>query len=251
MPGVKLQLIKQRDRYASVSAASNHEREVDEIMTSDIGDDPSFINQVHLVSPTFKTISIHKMLNDVLRVPETGNADRWSVFHSEYAWRLQHVNICTFLKYLWYEQLLNQSGMVRPTICKSRLDRYARGILSNLDTTSCRDPVDLANIVNHIAYRFRDDIEAIVTSSVDAFTDRYELREAFRLFLGMTHDGRSGPVSKARRDRLCHLEQDKARQFPVRQYSNQGTADYPRPNYRLLRRVHRSEMRRSRVLPSA
>ncbi len=179
LPAVKLQLIKQRDRYAPVSAASNHEREVDEILTSAIGDDPSFINQVHLSRRHSRPFPSTRCWNDVVCIPETCNADRWSGFHSEYARRLQHVNICTFLKYLWYEQLLNQSGMARPTICKTRLDRYARGILSNLDTASCRDPDDVANIVNHIAFRFRDDIEAIVTSSVDAFTDTYELARRF------------------------------------------------------------------------
>jgi len=179
-PCVRLKMIKERDTFISFNTTSNFEKQFDNMMTKLLrkNKDPSMINSVYIVNPTFKSLSIHKMLNNIVYLQENGCAKQWSGFNIQYLQKIQFMNVKTFFEYLWYEQLLGSS-----TVCESRLEKYVKNILSKFHCLSYIDEALVEKIVEHVNTRFQFDLKDIISKSIDSFISRNDIQSAFLNFL--------------------------------------------------------------------
>jgi len=184
-PSVKINLIKHRDEYCSFSSVSTYERQINHILTkyANAKHDLDSIRDVRLVSPTKKTLAIHKMLHNQVYIQESGAPMQWSGFNLEYNERLQYIDIASFLRYLWYDQLLNYSG-TGPAFCKLKLEKYVKGVVANISCTNTRIDDDLvASITKFVQSKYISDLNTTVSRYMNAFLLKHALNEKFRLYL--------------------------------------------------------------------
>lgn len=180
-PHIALKIIKDRDRFVTFNAICDFETNLDEILLTKLeaSSDPQ-INNVFLVSPTVKCLNIYKMLNNIVCIEDSGRTQMWSGFNVEYEQRLQCIDLGKFMSYLWYDQLLNHNDGA--TVCKFKLEKYVRGILSKLNCLVCPDVSLIDKIVEHVQERYINDIDSIVSTGVNSFMSKLSLRESFRIY---------------------------------------------------------------------
>lgn len=181
---LKVNLVKHRDRYVSFSAVAKFEKQLDEILTGYVGNrsDPDEVKQVYLVSPSFKTLSIHKMLHNQVYIQEKGNPKQWSGFNIDFEQRLQYVDVRKFINYLWCDQLLNVTGF-GDKVCRFKLEKYVKGILSNLNCLSCTDASMLEKTIEHVKSRYVNELDMVISESLNTFMSLFNLNSVFKLYL--------------------------------------------------------------------
>lgn len=181
---IKVSLVKHRDRYVPFSAVLGFEKQLDEILTNCFSNrsDPDEVNHIYLVTPSFKTLSIHKMLHNQVYIQEKSNPKQWSGFNIDFEQRLQYVDVKKFINYLWCDQLLNVTGF-GDKVCRLKLERYVKGILSNLNCLSCTDTSMLENAVEFVKSRYLNELDMIISENLNAFITSFNLNTVFRLFL--------------------------------------------------------------------
>lgn len=179
-PTMKLRMIKQRDRFASFTATSNYEKEFDNIMIKILQEnkDPKMINSVFIINPTFKSLSIYKMLNNFIYIRETGIANQWSGFNVQYQQRIKTLDLKVFFQYLWYEQLLGSSKL-----CGGKLEKYVEGILSDLRCTGTCDESMISQIIDHVKSRYNTELKSKLSYGIDSFIAKHDLKDQLQRFL--------------------------------------------------------------------
>lgn len=210
-PVMKLKLIKQRDKYKSFAATADYEKQFDTMMIKLLGDkkDPTLIRNIYILSPTFKSLSIYKMLYNIVNIQGSGCASQWSGFNVEFLERIKSIDIKQFFRYLWCEQLLGGSKVI-----SCRLHKYVKGILSNLNCFAYHDETMTEKIADHIKSRFRLDLNGILSTSIESFVSKFNLNEQFeRLFqwdmiLGIVpliskRKTDLSPLKKIRKEQMC------------------------------------------------
>ena len=180
-PNVALKIIKDRDKCVEFNVTSNFENNLDEILLTKLKKTSTpQISDVYIVSPTMKCLNIYKMLNNIVCIEPSGNAKMWSGFNVEYEQRHQSIDLKKFLAYLWYDQLLNHNDGTN--VCKFKLEKYVRGILSKLNCLTCSDISMIDRIVEHVQERYINDIESIVSTGVNSFMFHLSVEESFKVF---------------------------------------------------------------------
>ena len=181
-PNVALKVIKDRDIFVEFSVTSSFEKHLDEILLAKLKKTSTpQISDVYIVSPTRKCLNIYKMLNNIVCIESSGNARMWSGFNVEYEQRQQSIDLKKFLAYLWYDQLLNHNDGTN--VCKFKLEKYVRGILSKLNCLTCPDTSMIERIVEHVQERYISDIESIVSTGVNSFMFQMSVEDDFKIFL--------------------------------------------------------------------
>ena len=182
-PVLKIKLIKQRDKYVSFSPLANYEANLDKILSDMVQtkSEPDVINHIYLVSPTVKTLSIGKMLNNQVFIEETGCPKDWSGFNIEYKDRIKYIDMKLFFKYFWNEQLLNVNN--NPSkFCKFKLEKYIKNLLSCLNCQSCTDESMIEDISKYIKSRYIHDLDSMISTTLTTFLSENDLGNAFKRY---------------------------------------------------------------------
>ena len=185
-PDIKIKMIKQRDRYSSFTSLSNYENIFDSLLTKCFPkkSDHSLMNKVFIVTPTDKTVGIHKMLYDQVYIQSIDAPKQWSGYNTEYMKRVNKIDIETFLKYIWNDQLLNFTD-TNVKVCKNKLESYVKNLLSSLNVlkSSRLDESVIENITQYIKERYITEFEMMISTNIREFSFRNNISETLSLFI--------------------------------------------------------------------
>ena len=183
---VKIKMIKQRDRYSSFSSISNYDTVFDTLLAKCFPkkSDHSLLNNVFIVTPTEKTVAIHKMLYNQVYIQSIDAPKQWSGLNTEYMKRVNNINIETFLKYIWNDQLLNFTD-TNVKLCKNKLECYVKNLLSSLNVVKSTriDESVIENVSQFIKERYMTEFEMMISTNIREFSFRNNLSEALSLFI--------------------------------------------------------------------